>query len=72
MLTRPAERPDMPSLPDPDTLLALLRRAAGQVRASTARALAAEARAEAIARQVDPLLDRVEAELREAAARVEA
>ncbi|MBK3423749.1 hypothetical protein HPY25_17825, partial [Methylobacterium sp. IIF4SW-B5] len=45
---------------DTGTILALLRRATEQVRASTARATAAEARADRLGREVGALLVRVE------------
>ncbi|KTS38307.1 hypothetical protein NS228_17650, partial [Methylobacterium indicum] len=56
---------------DTGTILALLRRATEQVRASTARATAAEARADRLGREVGALLVRVEDALQAAATEAE-
>lgn len=53
---------------DTGTILTLLRRATETVRATTARAVAAEARADRLSREVGALLGRVEEALRASAA----
>lgn len=67
--------PRPPTIPDPmatpidtGTILSLLRRATETVRNSTARAAAAEARADRLGREVGALLGRVEEALRTASA----